>query len=238
MGPSCELVVVMPVYNEADCIAEVVRSWVSSLAQEQIRFRLIVLNDGSRDGTQQELGRFSTDDRILVINKENAGHGPTILRGYRMAVDMAPWVFQCDSDNEMRSEHFIALWKVREQYDAVFGVRAGRKQGADRRLISAVSRWVVHLLFGWGVEDVNTPYRLMRSCYLGQIVPQIPDDTFAPNVVISGAFARAKLRIANEAVPHEGRRTGQVSIMKWKLWKAAWRAFWQTLRCRPTIFSR
>jgi dolichol-phosphate mannosyltransferase len=117
----------------------------------------------------------------------------------------------------------------------VFGIRSGRQQAADRKLISGISRLIVRWLFGRGVADVNVPYRLMRSCYLRQAIEQIPADTFAPNVIIAGAFARAGLRIANVPVPHEGRKTGQVSIMKWKLWKAAARAFRQTLFCRPRI---
>jgi dolichol-phosphate mannosyltransferase len=230
-----DLVVVMPVYNEAACIAGVLRSWIESLAALGIRFRLIALNDGSKDATRQELDLFSADDRVTVVNKENSGHGPTILQGYHMAVGLAPWVFQCDSDDEMRPEHFAGVWTQRKGVDAVFGIRGGRQQATDRRLISGVSRLLVRWLFGRGVTDVNVPYRLMRSCYLRQAIEQIPADTFAPNVIIAGAFARAGLRIANVPIPHESRKTGTVSIMKWKLWKAAGRAFRQTLFCRPRI---
>ena len=91
------------------------------------------------------------------------------------------------------------------------------------------------MLFGKGVQDVNTPYRLMRAAILKQIVEQIPAGTFAPNVIISGAVAQAGLRICNLPVPHQGRRTGSVSIVKWKLWQAAFRSFRQTLQCRPKV---
>ena len=230
-----DLLVVMPVYNEAECIAGVLKSWLQCLDGLAIRYQILAINDGSKDATGQQLEQFVGDPRIQIINKQNAGHGPTILQGYRTAVGLASWVFQCDSDDEMRAEHFPRLWHRRNEFDAIFGIRAGRQQQADRKIISAVSRSLVRLLFGRGVVDVNTPYRLMRSSCLRQIVAQIPADTFAPNIIISGTFARAKLRILNEAVPHEGRRTGQVSIMKWKLWKAASRAFLQTLRCRPRL---
>lgn len=181
MGISRSLAVVMPVYNEADCIVEVVQSWIDTLQRLGISFCLIALNDGSKDTTQQRLEAFASDSRVVAINKQNAGHGPTILQGYGMAVDIAPWVFQCDSDNEMHAEHFSTLWNRRDQYDALFGVRSGRKQQADRKVISFVSRAVIRMFFGRGVVDVNTPYRLMRSCYLQQIIAQIPRDTFAPD---------------------------------------------------------
>lgn len=230
-----ELALVMPVYNEEECIADVVRSWRDALAAERINFRILVLNDGSRDGTAGALQVFADDPHVTVIDKPNSGHGPTILMGYRMAVDLADWVFQCDSDDEMKPDHFGDLWRAREDYDALFGARAGRHQGAVRKLISVVSRLTVRALFGSGVQDVNTPYRLIRAPILRHIVAQIPDDTFAPNVIISGTLARAHARICNLPVPHEQRATGSVSIVRWKLWKAAARSFWQTLRCRPRL---
>jgi len=230
-----DLALVMPVYNEEACIVEVLQSWKATLSQLGIRYEMIVLNDGSKDRTAEALASFAGDPTIVVVNKRNSGHGPTILEGYRMAVKRAPWVFQCDSDNEMRAEHFPALWAQREQYDALFGIRAGRAQNAGRKLISACSRLTVKLFFGQGVQDVNTPYRLMRAPLLDRALGQIPADTFAPNVIISGALAQAGLRLCNVPVPHEGRRTGSVSIVKWRLWKAAFRSFWQTLRCRPKI---
>jgi len=230
-----DLIVTLPVFNEEGCIAEVVSSWREALARLGIRFRILILNDGSTDGTRQVLDQFAGDDRIEVIHKPNSGHGPTLLQGYRRAVSQAEWVFQCDSDNEMSPEAFPRLWEKRERYDALFGVRKGRKQNRGRALISAVSRGSVRLLFGPGVTDVNTPYRLMRARLLEAIVAQIPADTFAPNVIISGALAQARLRIWNEPVEHRGRKTGRASIVKWKLWKAAFRSFVQTLRCHPRI---
>jgi glycosyltransferase involved in cell wall biosynthesis len=233
-----DLALVMPVYNEEACIAQVVRSWRDMLAGLGIRFRMIVLNDGSRDGTREALAVFEGESSITVIHKPNSGHGPTILAGYRQAVEIATWVFQCDSDDEMKPDHFPELWKIRDSYDALFGMRQGRQQNAARKLISVCSRLTVRVLFGKGVVDVNTPYRLMRADLLKQILPQIPDTTFAPNVIISGTLARAGARLCNRPVPHEGRRTGTVSIVKWKLWKSALRALWQTFRCRPKIEAK
>jgi glycosyltransferase involved in cell wall biosynthesis len=88
-----DLAVVMPVYNEEACIAGVVRSWRDLLDTLQIEYRLIVLNDGSKDGSATALAAFGDNPRIEVVNKPNAGHGPTILFGYRRAVKIAEWCF-------------------------------------------------------------------------------------------------------------------------------------------------
>jgi len=230
-----DLAVVMPVYNEQDCIVDVVGAWRAMLGRLDIDFCVLVLNDGSRDATGDRLTAFAADPCIRVIDKENTGHGPTILQGYRLAAEMADWVFQCDSDGEMQPDSFGEFWAERESCDAVFGIRAGRAQDLGRRLISTASRAVVRILFGKAVLDVNVPYRLMRSPLLAHIVTQLPQDTFAPNVIIAGALARSGRRIRNLPVPHEVRRTGTASLGGWRLWRSAVRAFWQVLRSRATV---
>jgi glycosyltransferase involved in cell wall biosynthesis len=230
-----DLALVMPVYNEEECIVEVVKSWHDELNRLKIDFNMIVLNDGSRDNTASRLAEFNGNDRIHVIHKQNSGHGPTILLGYHMAVDEAEWVFQVDSDDELKARDFDKLWSQRKAYDALFGYRVGRRQSASRKSISVVSRAVVRLLFGKGIVDVNIPYRLIKSAILKEIVDQIPGDTFAPNVIISGALASSGLPIFNCPVTHEHRKTGTISIVNWKLWKAAYQSFWQTINCRPRL---
>lgn len=229
---SRELIVVMPVYNEADCIAGVVRSWSDTLCSLGINAEILVLNDGSKDETAAALSAFNGNPRVRVINKANSGHGPTILEGYRDAVARAQWVFQIDSDDEMRPDAFANFWRRRAKYDAIFGIRAARQQDKARRMLSAGSRLAVKLLFGRGVRDVNVPYRLMRADKLAPIVAAIPPDTFAPNILISGVLGRNRRRITNLPVLHENRKTGTGSLTNSKVWKVAARSLGQTLRFR------
>ncbi|HJV35449.1 hypothetical protein, partial [Geomonas sp.] len=126
--------------------------------------------------------------------------------------------------------HFDKLWNNRNEHDALFGYRGGRQQGLGRKIITGICRATVHALFGKGITDVNTPYRLVRSSILSPIISRIPADTFAPNVLISGVLVGEGARIYNQCVPHEGRRTGAVSIVRWKLWKAALKSFMQSIR--------
>jgi dolichol-phosphate mannosyltransferase len=231
----CELAVVMPVYNEEACIFKVVASWEEELARQRIDFRMIVLNDGSRDGTAAILHRFRDRPRIEIIDKENSGHGPTILQGYRRAARLAEWVFQTDSDDEMKPSHFAELWRGRNDFDALLAVRHRRRQPVSRRLTSLGSRLTVALLFGRRVTDVNVPYRLIRASCLGRIIRQIPEDALTPNILISGALARSSLRICNRLIPCEGRTTGSPAVMRWKLVEVALLSFWQALCFRVDL---
>ena len=232
MSNSRELIVVMPVYNEAECIGAVLDDWRTALADLAIDFEILALNDGSKDQTAAVLAAYETDARVTVVNKANSGHGPTILRGYREAVARAEWVFQVDSDDEMKPGAFPNFWRRRAKYDAIFGVRVAREQDSARRFLSAGSRATIKFLYGRGVRDVNVPYRLMRAAVLAPIVAAIPDETFAPNILISGVVGKKRRRVLNLPVLHENRVTGTGSLTNSKVWKVAARALGQTLRFR------
>ncbi len=226
-----DLCVVVPVYNEEEAIASVLDEWRQLLDSLSIRYRILAYNDGSKDATADILNdyAFRYPESVQACNKANEGHGPTILRGYREASQLAQWVFQMDSDNEMGSGLFPQMWAEREDYDFLLGMRDGRKQPMPRKIISFVSRCVVSIFYKKSVWDVNAPYRLMRSSSFESIYKSIPDDTFAPNLIVSGHVGREQLRFKQYAIPHQDRQTGEVSIKKWRLLKAASRSFLQTI---------
>ncbi len=228
-----KLAVVMPVYNEQDAIEAVIEKWCMELDNLSVDYRIHPYNDGSKDNSLEVLQRTANryTEKVCVHNKTNSGHGPTILQGYREMLDAGyDWVFQIDSDDEMGPEKFGELWSHRDTYDFLVGYRDGRKQPLPRKIISAVSRFTVRTFYGRKtIWDVNTPYRLMRTSVFKEIFHHIPADTFAPNVILSGIVARKNLRYFEMPVPQHDRQTGEVSIKKWKLLKAAIRSFYQTV---------
>ena len=234
-SPNCrELTVVMPVYNEQDIIGTVIESWIRTLCAIRVNFELIVLNDGSKDNTLIRLIELGEKyGELKIIDKKNSGHGSTILQGYRMA--LSPWVFQVDSDNEMEAEHFPALWEIREGYDLIIGTRMDRTNAMPRRIISWISRKTILVFYGRTIRDVNSPYRLYRRERFAEAFNILPPDTFAPNVILSGLAGVMKLRMVELNVPCRPRATGEVSIKRWKLLKAAAKSFQQTVKFRLTI---
>ncbi len=223
------LSIVMPVYNEVEAIPGVLRAWHAELERLGIDFEIRAYNDGSKDGTGPILDDLAQElPRLKAFHHNNRGHGPTILRGYQEAP--AEWVFQVDSDDEMGPEGFEQLWRVRHDYDLLLGYRAGRLSSPGRKLITGVARLTVRMMFRRGFRDVNTPYRLMRGSELRKLLRHVPDDTFAPNVSLTGLFGLFRLRVFEAPVGHQERQTGTVSIAGWKLWKSAARSLIQTLQ--------
>jgi glycosyltransferase involved in cell wall biosynthesis len=209
----------------------VLEKWDDALSALGIDYEIRPYNDGSKDGSLDVMRAVAAGrPRISVRNKENGGHGNTILTGYReAAADGFDWVFQIDSDDEMGPEKFGELWNLHSEFDFGVGIRDGRKQALPRKIISFISRLCVRLFYGRSVWDVNAPYRLMRVSAFRDFFEEIPLSTFAPNVILSGLAGANRLRSYEIRVPQHDRTTGEVSIKKWKLLKAAVKSFWQTL---------
>lgn len=222
------LSVVMPVYNEEQAVASVVREWSGELDRLGIDYELRVYDDGSRDRSAEVLAELAGElPRLLLTRQENRGHGPTILRGYREA--RGEWVFQTDSDGEMEVAGFRSLWEHRRDHDFLVGIRTGRSSTPARWLVTRVSRLAVWILFGRGVSDVNSPFRLMRRERLEELLQDLPGDLFAPNVILSGLAAKRGLRIYETPVRFLERRHGAGSLVSFKILRPAARSLRQTI---------
>ncbi len=222
-----DLTVVIPVYNESEIIKYVVEDWLFTLNNLMIDFEIIIYNDGSQDDTLNVLRELEIKNKlkIVVVNKANSGHGPTILMGYLDA--RSEWIFQVDSDNEISPNQFLALWDERSNYQFIIGNRIGREFILSRVIVSFVAKKSVNFLFGNGIDDVNCPFRLFRRDIFAAVLKKIPGDTFAPNVLLSSLALDQSVDIKNIKIKFTPRATGEVSIKKFKLFKQSIRSFIQ-----------
>jgi len=226
----------MPVHNEQACIERVLQSWLAALERLGCTYRVMVLDDGSTDDTPSLLDRLAQRHGALqVIHKSQSGHGPTVLEGYWLAVDQAHWVFQVDSDDELRPDDLERFWHSRGALDFVLGVRTQRRQAPHRLLLSYGSRLVLRWFFGRNCpRDPNVPFRLMRSTALRPILMQIPPCTFAPNLALSallGSTGQGFKCLPVQSHPQPSRRS---TLRLSKLWFYALRPSIELLRLAST----
>lgn len=204
-----QLNVVIPVYNEAGIIQVVIKDWIEVLNKLHIHYKIKLYNDGSTDSSLKVLRTLKDQypDYIDIIDKKNSGHGPTILKSYRESLD-AEWIFQVDSDNEIKAHYFSDFWEIRDQYDFIIGKRVNRDSPLFRKVMTYFSYVVVKLFYGKGIIDANCPYRLMRTGAFKAIFTSIPPETFAPNIIVSGMASKKKLKIKSFNIQFDTRTVG------------------------------
>ncbi len=209
-----KLYIVIPAYNEEANIGRVVDEWYPIAVMAGEASRLVIVNDGSRDDTLKVLKEAEKNrPQLIIINKENAGHGAAILTGYKYALsEGADYVFQTDSDGQTRPEEFDEFYRCRKHYDMVIGSRRSRQDGISRVFVTKILKLTVFICFHVWVEDANTPYRLMKAETLKREIRYVPKDYFLTNVLLSVAFTKHERSIRYIPITFRPRQGGVNSI--------------------------
>lgn len=224
--------IVIPAYNEEMNIETVVKQWHPVVEKIGKQSKLLVVNDGSKDRTQEKLCELmKIYPQLEAIEKKNEGHGATILYGYRRAIETgAEYIFQTDSDGQTLPEEFWQLWENRETCGLLIGSRKNRQDGWQRIMVTRVLRLVLEVTFGCWVEDANTPYRLMRNEELKEALEAIPDQFFLSNVLMTVYYIKTGKTIAYYPITFRPRQGGKNSINMKRIVKIGWNAFGEFYR--------
>jgi len=229
------LSVVVPVFNEADTIEQLVDDLGRELIPAVESVEVIVVDDCSTDETPEILDQLAADRPWLDVQRaaRNGGHGPSVTRGLARA--RAGWVFQLDSDGQFVVAEFARLWDQRGAADLVLGVRTDRHDPLHRLLLTRAVRLVTSLLAGRRVRDANTPFRLVRRSLLDDMTPLLEPGTLAPNILITlGASVRG-WRLVEVPVTHLEREQGVSTLRKVRLLRFSLRGLGQLVAFRYRI---
>jgi dolichol-phosphate mannosyltransferase len=229
--------IVMPAYNEEECIEQVVVLWTSFLKQTfpDKPTRLIVINDGSKDKTKDILDQIAPKiDNLCVVHQPNGGHGNAVVNGYHKAVELqSEYVFQTDSDDQFITEDVLKLWAKRDASNFILGYRAVRFDAPARLVITRILKYTIFLAYGTFINDANIPFRLIKGDYLKKLLAQLPNpEPFAPNIFLAVMAKKAGQQSFDISITHKERQTGTVSILRWKLLKVCMQSFGELLRFR------
>ena len=211
---SKKIFIVLPIYNEEKIIEKVVNELIDKTSQFNIK--IILINDGSKDRTKEKIERFKDAKNIIVINKQNEGHGKTISYGYKYAMNSdCDYIFQMDSDDQFYTDDIKQFLKEDFSENLIIGRRKKRKDHLIRLIITNFMKLIILIFHGVVVKDANSPFRLIKKSFLSKNIDRVKN-SIIPNVLISIIAAKDKsLKFID--VGHKERETGEVSIKKWKL---------------------
>lgn len=104
--------VIVPLYNKEKDIAETIASVLSQSFED---FKIIIIDDGSTDDSLK-IATSIKDDRIKIIQQQNAGVAATRNRGVAMA--QSPYIVFLDADDLWLAHHLEVLYELTQNYDA------------------------------------------------------------------------------------------------------------------------
>ena len=164
------LSIFFPAYNDAGTIPSMVLTAMIAARRITDDFEVIVVNDGSQDGTSEILDELSTMCPALrvVTHPHNRGYGAALRTGFASATKS--WVFYTDGDAQYDPRELGDLWThLGPGVDLVNGYKTSRSDPLHRIIIGRLYHHTVKWLFGLKIRDVDCDFRLMRRAIFDRV---------------------------------------------------------------------
>lgn len=219
--------VIVPVYNEVAHLRELLQAIHDSPVKKEI----IIVDDGSTDGTREKLQAMpSASDVTVIFHERNCGKGAAIRSALHYA--RGEYVLIQDSDLEYDPHDYPVLLAPlqRNEANVVYGVRPDRPERGLRFFLGA--KFLTHLtniLYGAGIHDEATCYKVFRRSLLTRIDLKCQRFEFCPEV--TAKLCRMREKIAEVPISYAPRSTGEGKKIRYS---DGWLAIWTLLRYRFT----
>ncbi|MBU2054863.1 MAG: glycosyltransferase family 2 protein [Proteobacteria bacterium] len=232
MGTEKVLSVVMPVYNERETVPRII---AKVLALHFVK-EVIVVDDGSTDGTRELLRESAFDSRVRVFfHEKNRGKGAALRTGFGHATGEIVTVQ--DADLEYDPEEFAELIKpIREGVaDVVYGSRlsGGKPQRVHlfwHKLGNNFLTFLTNLLYNTTLTDMETCYKMFRREVIETI--RIASDDFSVEPELTAKiFKNKRWRVYELPISYYGRSYAEGKKITWK---HGFSALWTLLKYRFT----
>jgi glycosyltransferase involved in cell wall biosynthesis len=207
------LTVVIPVHNEAETIETTVRELDQKILKRIRASSLIVVEDGSTDGTRGILERLQVEIPFALMS---ALERRTFAGAFRvaMAAPKSEFIFFCDSDGQYDPGDFFSLLRELPESDVVSGYKRVRHDPFYRVLLSAGLNGCVRLLFGFFVRDIDSSFKLIRRRVIDDVLGTMNFDTPCPMVEFMLRARQKGYRIKEVPIGHRMRGEGASRIFR------------------------
>lgn len=161
-----------PAYNERENVRPLVEEALRVLPEIANTYEIIIVDDGSKDGTYEESEKLAHKHRGIVRavhNNPNRGYGGAVKRGLEEA--RHEWVFFTDGDRQFKLDELrdFATEAEKGEADLVIGFRKKRSDPPHRLLNAKMYGTMIKTLFHLKVRDIDCAYKLIHRRVLDAV---------------------------------------------------------------------
>lgn len=218
------LSVIVPIYNESGTVANV----VALLRETGIPMQIILVDDGSRDGTAEAVDEFAAEKDVIVLHHDvNRGKGAAIQTGVQAATGDVIVIQDADREYDPSDFRYLLQPILAGEADVAYGTRYGH---CDRQLspwwhqtVNNLITLLASMAIGIRLSDVETCYKMTRREHFQKILPDLKESRFGIEIELTARWVRSGLRFTERPIRYhhrwydEGKKIG---------WRDGVRALW------------
>lgn len=211
------LTVVIPVYNEVATVLDV----IERVRRTALPLEIILVDDGSQDGTREKLVALpEAEDLRVIFHSHNQGKGAALRTGFEHATGTAVVVQDADLEYDPDDFRFLIQPIVEGEADVVYGTRYGHH---DRQVPPlwhvVVNRWITRLAnlrTGLYLSDVETCYKVIRRELIQELAPGLRENRFGIEIELTIKLAKKRVRFYERPIRYDRRGFDEGKKIGWR----------------------
>ncbi len=217
LPPQFQLSVIVPVFNESQTVSGV----IERLRDTGMPMQIILVDDGSSDGTSEAVDQFDHDDDVIVFHHDtNRGKGAAIRTG--IAAASGDVIVIQDADREYDPSDFRYLLQpiLAGEADISYGTRYGH---CDRQLspwwhqaVNNAITLLASLAIGIRLSDIETCYKMAPRKHFEAILNELCESRFGIEIELTARWARGGLRFTERPIRYQHRWYEEGKKIGWR----------------------
>lgn len=203
------LTVIVPCLNEEETVVETANAIYEAAPDLPVDVEIFFIDDGSTDGTLNEMERFCRDhpECDIMVNDQNLGLGRSVLKSYDR-IDPESWATVLPGDNELIFRSIENHLAIRDEYDLILGyLKNPVIRPLPRRIGSEGFTVVANALYGFSFRYFNGMKLYKIKCFRG-IDVESDGHAFNPELIAKAVLRNPDLRIGEAPFLTRGRKHG------------------------------
>ncbi len=222
------LTIFFPFYNEVDHVEALTQSALEVGRACADDLEVILVDDGSTDGTADLIDRLAAEHPAEVRgvhNESNGGYGSALKLGFRSATK--DWIFYTDGDGQFDLKELHKVISLASEKGVVSPYRINRQDSALRKLNAQLWGGLIRMMFGLRIKDIDCAFKLYPKALIDRI--ELKSDGALIDTEMLARAQRLGYEIVQTGVTHYPRTSGESSGGNIRVILRAFKELW-TLR--------